>query len=109
MRLANNATPEAKVVGEWDPDYWKHEPWRDPQHMAVVQDQWRTRCACSGCPECATELAAAAQAAGWVWTPVDCWGDAVCQGCDVLVCEQPRQGLWRKADQALCGHCVKLA
>lgn len=110
MSLAKGATPDAKVVGEWDPNYWSHEPSRGSQHMAVVEDEWRTSCACSGCPECDRELTVEAEAIHWVWVPAKRWADAACPECDTLVCEQARLGLWRYGTSGvvfLCGGCLR--
>lgn len=108
MRLANDATPDAKVVGEWDANYWATQPERNPQHMAVVQDEWKSSCACCGCPVCAPELTARAAAVGWTWEPAAQWREAVCRGCDTLICEQPRLGVFvhQWTGEKRCGPCL---
>lgn len=109
-RIAKDADPNAKVVGEWDHTYWAHEPGRGPQHMAVIEDEWRTSCACGGCPECAPDLVEHPYISHWVWVPAQRWGDTACPGCDSMICEQARLGLWRYGTSGvvfLCGACLR--
>lgn len=101
--LAAGGTPNSMVTSEWGPV----EVTGSRDHMAIVLDQWRTSCRCAGCPDCAPVLVLAASTVGYVWRAAATWGEATCDGCDVLVCEQPRHGLWvAEGKPSVCGHCL---
>lgn len=104
LPLAKDATPDDAVQGDWLVHPESGRRW----HQAVVQDEWRTTCQCCGCPECCPGLVPLAKAEGLEWVPAERWGDAVCQDCDTLTCEQPRLGLWRSDTLGICGACLRL-